>query len=141
MAECIIAMAIVVAVSAAAISIISHFASASAKMLIRNRAVTMAESTIECFKFAGDYNEFNRTIYMIQDAEYDCKLYDETKDEFDEYTYQYAYYYMQTYGYSVGLRVTYDYANGKARMDISVSDENYDEIYTLDNYVKAVSRP
>ena len=142
MAECMIAMAIVVAVSAAAVSTITHFSKISAKMMIRNNAVTMAESTLECFKFAENYYEFNRSLYIIQDQEYDRKVYEETKDEeTGEYTYQYAYYMMQAYGYSVVLRVTYDYNNGTARIDINASDENFEELYSIDNFAKAVRSP
>jgi|GEM_PF-2161625 len=142
LAETIIAMTVILVVSATASGLITRYLSASSKMMNRYDAVSMSESVIECFDFSETYNEFNRAIIMIPDNSIERKGYSDNKivvNEEEIIKTQYAVYDCSTSGYTMTITVTYNYENGVATLSIHVEDADKTEIYALYGYSRSVS--
>jgi len=65
LAEAVIAMAVILVVSAAATTLITHFAAVSARMMQRNEATNIVENTLECFKYCDNRTDFEAEVSAL----------------------------------------------------------------------------
>lgn len=113
LAEVVVAMAIILVVSASAASLVAYFTTAATRMTYRNEAVKLAENCLECFVYADSYAAFEEAV--------EGKLGVTFVD--DEGVYTYA-----TDDYTV--RYTISYGPTSATMEIAAADAGGKEIWT-----------
>ncbi len=125
--EAVVAMAVILIVSTAAISCVESFSKSSANLNAKNEAVIVAEDLLEIFKATNNYDQYED--YRLRFIPYFPSGYGN------------AGYYREDYTIS-GLTVEtiLDYTReGKAVFSVSVRDAKRIEILSVKNYEKAVN--
>ncbi len=139
--ETLIAMAVILAVTVTAITIVSNFSRISGSMLSHSEALTSAENALEAFKYADSLGEFDSLMYRVSTGMFTKDTFDlPQKTEEGLYTRGYAIYTKGDGYYSVRIRVVYTYTSesGTALFSAEVTSASGVTIYSVDNYRKAV---
>ena len=116
LAETIIAMAVVLIVSASATATVGYFASISNRMVQRNEATTIAENSMACFTYADNLTDFENLL-ADKVASFD--------KEGSVYTYQGDHYTVQ---------LTVVYGADTATIAIDAHDDKERDILTVPLY-------
>ena len=118
LAELVVAMAVIVAVSVTAMSMITRFSKLSTKMTKRNESISIAEKCMECFLYTDNKRDFDTWVQVVVGVDFDIT---------EEVLYAYEF-----YGYTITMKVNYyeTYATFMA----NVKDENDRYIYKIPKY-------
>ena len=146
--EAVVAMLIIVIVSASAITMLSSFSKQSAKMLQRNEALTLAENALECFKvsktcaqFSSYLSSFSSEEIKQQNYEYFTKKVpsdpnDPSSPKIDAFEHEAGAYNVTATGFTASFNLRF--YEDVAYCNIYVADESGRVIFRIDNYTKAV---
>ena len=123
--EAIVAMAIIVVVSVAAMGIVTRFATNTADSLNQSTAINIADNALECFKYCNSQAEFYthafRTMGVTDWPDADG----------------YVYTYKGITGYTVVVKTVYTYSPHVAMFSASVRKSgNNRVVYSIVNYTK-----
>ena len=125
--EAIVAMAIIVTVSVAAMGIVTRFATNTADSLNQNEAITIVDNALECFKYCNSQSEFYAQVFRTMG------VLDWPDPDGTVYTYK------GIVGYIVVVKVTYTYGPHMAQFMAYVRKEsNNRTVYSIPGYVKRV---
>ena len=130
-AEAVVAMAIIIAVSLAAITCIEAFSKTSANMNGKNEAVILCENALEVFKGTGSYSEYStvRQNFVNYTPESGEEPAEEGKYE-EKYT---------VTGCTVQIDLSYDSVNHTASFSAVLKDSKNHVVFNIDRYEKAVA--
>ncbi|MBQ9467977.1 MAG: prepilin-type N-terminal cleavage/methylation domain-containing protein [Clostridia bacterium] len=147
-AEAMIAMLIILVVSASAVTLITAYSKQSSAMLQRNEALTIAENTLESFKISSSYGEFIKCMPMVtsltfQEYGYSNQTAQRAVDSSDPSAgtktvtvSESATIIFQPVGFTVTVRVTFE--ETRAYYSVSVRREGGEQVFDVDNYMKAL---
>lgn len=125
-AEVIIALSIIVAVSVAAMVMVISSMSVKTTLVARSEGINFAENALECFKAADGFGEFEK---FLEEAIPDGETYTETETVIETYVYKYAYIFNKftaeiTVAYPDGGRPTF-------KIDVTEKDDEDSEIISF----------
>lgn len=123
--EAIVAMAIIIVVSVAAVGLLTRFANNASDSFHQAEAINLVNNALECFKFSTSQNEFDLNMMRW------LNVTDWQRTDGVHYTY------TSIQGYTVTMRVSYGYSARLARFTASVrrNDKDY-LVYSIINYYK-----
>lgn len=149
-AEVMIAMLVILTVSATVVTLITAFSKSSAKLIIRTNAIALGENSFECFKATDSYSDYLRLMYTVSNVKLSISNYNKiteqvpvdpldpsqgTKTEIVSESAMLSY---DAEKYTVRIYVTF--RQEQAWFSAYVFDEKSTSIMTIDNYIKAISR-
>ena len=146
-AEAMVAMLIILVVSASAVTLITAYSKQSAAMLQRGEAITIAENTLECFKVADSYIEFVQymplaTNISFEVAEHQTSMDQRKKDPSDLSSETISVLVSESGslvfhapGYTITVYVLFE--EFRASYTATVISDNGEAILKIDNYIKA----
>ncbi len=133
-AEAVVAMAVIIAVSAAAITCIEAFSKTSANMNGKNEALIIAENALEVFKGTDDYSDYRRirrdfvqTNPTVSDVPVDEKYPDVVVENYE------------VSGCTVEIDLRYDSVTGRAFFSAVVKDAKKHTVLNIDSYEKVIT--
>lgn len=149
-AEAMLAMMIILVVSAAMVALITAFSKSSSKLIIRTNAIALGENSFECFKATNSYADYVRLLYSVSDLEPSISNYnkqteqvqidplDPSKGTKTEIVSESAILSYNAEKYAVRIYVTF--RKEQAWFSVYVFDEKTTSILSIENYIKTISR-
>ena len=131
--EAIVAMAVILVVSAAAITCVENFSKSSAVLNSKNEAIVVAEDALEIFKASRTYEEYCN-LWSIYLGRYYTKSYGlgVVSGSVDDFP---------VGGSKVWIRVNFNTNNGVAVFESTVKDNKGQTIMHIKNYEKGIPLP